>query len=45
MDAVVYIGEQIISVIIQGLGYGFIAGLAFYFLSWGVQQVLKIFRT
>jgi len=33
---------QIITTVLQSLGYGLIAGFTIYFVTWGVRQVMRI---
>ena len=36
---------EIIQIILQALGYGFLAGLAFYFLPMGIRLAVSLVRT
>jgi len=39
------VNDEIISIIMQALGYGFLAGFGFFIITWGTRLVLSIVRT
>jgi len=45
MESMIIENSEVFRLIMSALGYGFLAGLAFWLFPWGVRLVLSMIKT